>query len=158
MCERFDMPHDTDSKETRARIQEHLAEIFNTVARHLLTQARRAVCHSSDGLRCAYRMIDGRACAVGCLIRPEHYHEGIERLNVIDARVTSVLAVSLGRSLSARECSLLVALQNVHDLDLATWGDDSDIPAWSIIGKLNRVALQFDLPPLPKPDNAPAGV
>lgn len=132
--------------------------IFNQVSAHLLKQARRSVVHDGTGMRCAYRLIDGRACAVGCLIKPAHYKDAIERRNVVDALVTSAVAASLGQALTTVEVGLLDALQRVHDLDLAAWGDDSDIPAWSIVGPLNRVAMQFGLPLLPKPDDAPAGV
>jgi len=141
------------------RTYDGLCDIFNRVASHLLKQARRAVAHSATGgMGCRYRLCDGRACAVGCLITDQNYHDGLERKNSDDPLVVSAVTASLGRSLTKHEQQLLEALQHVHDIDLATWGDDSGIPAWSIVASLNRVAHRFDLPGLPKPKDAPAGV
>lgn len=136
-----------------------LVAIFTRVAEHLLRQARRAVCHShTGGLRCAYRLIDGRACAVGCLISTERYRDELERRNPEDPQVVAAVTLSLGRQLTRPDVGLLLALQHVHDLELAAWGDDSGIPAWAIVGPLNRVAEQFNLPLLPRPASTPAGV
>lgn len=150
---------DTKAGPVEPDVHERMKQVFATVSQHMLNQARRAVMHGHSGaLTCVYRLIDGRACAVGCLIRPEHYHASLERQNTEAAEVCTALAASLGYPLVAIEVGLLRALQRVHDIELAAWGDDSGIPAWAIIGPLNRVAVEFGLPLLPRAANTPAGV
>lgn len=61
-------------------------EIFDTVARHLLTQKARSECLIDfDGEMakgCAYRTPDGLMCAVGCLIPDDLYDPIIENVAV----------------------------------------------------------------------------
>jgi hypothetical protein len=150
------MRHKVDGEFVDERTYHGLLEIFDRVAKHMLKQARRSMAHAATGgLRCAYRLIDGRTCAVGCLIAPEHYRDALELKNATDPLVTSTVAISLGRKLTREDLRLLQALQTVHDVDLSVWGDDSGIPAWSIIGPLNRVAARFGLPLLPPAPNTP---
>jgi hypothetical protein len=52
-------------------------QIFDTVARHLLTQARQARSHADFGL-CAYRASDGCKCAAGALIPDDLYDPEFE--------------------------------------------------------------------------------
>lgn len=51
-------------------------EVFNRVARHLLTQGQKAM--SGVGNGCAYRAKDGLVCAIGCLIPDNLYRPSIE--------------------------------------------------------------------------------
>lgn len=54
-------------------------EIFDKVARHLVTQGKRSMLSSKD---CAYRGCGGTSCAVGCLIDDEFYDERFEGMSV----------------------------------------------------------------------------
>lgn len=86
-------------------------EIFDKVCTHLMTQRVRA----SDGMRCRYRAINGRSCAVGCLIEDDVYHHQMEGLNVI------LLASQFGHILPRWFCqhvNLLKDLQIAHDRSL----------------------------------------
>ena len=47
-------------------------EVFDRVARHLLTQRRKSMIERSAGPVCAFRGVDGTKCAIGCLI-PDQY-------------------------------------------------------------------------------------
>lgn len=52
--------------------------IFDTVAKHLLTQKKR-----SEGEKgCSYRGYDGTKCAVGCLIKDEDYSPLFEGIGI----------------------------------------------------------------------------
>ena len=53
-------------------------EIYNIVAKHLLTQNERAV--DSDGIK--YKCSDGRMCAIGVLIPEEKYDPDIEGMSI----------------------------------------------------------------------------
>jgi len=54
-------------------------DVFDQVATHLLTQKERAlVSVANKNVRCAYRGVDGRKCAVGCLIADEDYNPAME--------------------------------------------------------------------------------
>lgn len=66
-------------------------EIFDKVARHLLTSMTKSVVMNEDGTKspvCAYRGgKDGcDRCAVGCLIDDEHYDSSIEGENIVQLR------------------------------------------------------------------------
>jgi hypothetical protein len=53
-------------------------EIFDKVARHLLTQGARSM-GPNGTVQCLYRGSDGLKCAVGCLIPDELYWAGLEQ-------------------------------------------------------------------------------
>jgi hypothetical protein len=55
-------------------------EAFDRVARHLLTQGRRAQYGGATAYSdaCRYRAPDGAMCAIGCLIPDEEYDPHIE--------------------------------------------------------------------------------
>lgn len=78
-------------------------EIFDVVARHLLTQGRTAL--NDQG--CAYRGDDGCKCAVGCLIDDEDYRPTFE------GRRASIVATNLGWP--CEHHVLLNGLQSIHD-------------------------------------------
>jgi hypothetical protein len=68
-------------------------EIFDVVAKHLLTQkaqARTLVEYGSLG-ECAYRTGDGMRCAIGALINDADYDPTIEGLTVSNLRTLSRL-------------------------------------------------------------------
>lgn len=106
-------------------------EIFDTVARHLLTQKAQSLV-DEDGPECAYRGEGGLKCAIGVLIPDAHYTPTIEGRAVASAEMESVLKDILGTSY---DVGLLIALQNVHDgCAPAGWKDD-----------LEEVAVSSDL-------------
>ena len=81
-------------------------EVFNKVEEHLLSQGERSVKFLD---MCAYRGARGLRCAVGCLIKDEFYHEGIEGL-----------AMWAGEKINERHFMLEEALVNSGiDLDYA---------------------------------------
>ena len=80
-------------------------EIFDTVARHLLTQKARA----EDNLGCMYHAPDGKKCAVGCLITDEEYSPSMENTAISDLINNNRL-----KRLSPFQ-GLLQDLQYVHD-------------------------------------------
>jgi len=86
-------------------------DIFDTVATHLLTQGAKAL--SSDEGRCVYKAPDGLQCAVGCLIKDEHYSEYFEDLGADNFRVLESLELSGVGTLG--NLDLLGSLQNIHD-------------------------------------------
>ena len=60
-------------------------EILDKVADHLFKQRRRAIIsklNKHGSIDCVYRAKDGSMCAVGCLIDPKVYIQGIEHTNV----------------------------------------------------------------------------
>lgn len=104
-------------------------EIFNTVARHLLTQGEK----SMVGDKCQYRGDRGLKCAVGVLIRDEYYDpefdegEGISvhwayRCLPKQEKLYRAIEKALSRKLYREDFELLVALQELHDgNDPSTW-------------------------------------
>lgn len=109
-------------------------EIFDKVARHLLTQNARSV----RGPSCAYLGEGGLKCAVGCLIADEYYSPDLERRNALDGRVLSAVAASLGHPLDVDSQKLLHELQLTHDFSFPnTWRT----------GSLLGIAREFDLRP-----------
>jgi len=106
-------------------------EIFDKVAKHLLTQKEK----SSRGSSCLYRGSDGLKCAVGCLIPDEFYvksieHEGVKELfsNFSDLMEKSKLKIESER--------LLLDLQNIHD--------DCDIDEWKELLKFSARDFKLD--------------
>ena len=103
----------------------HMQELFDKVAKHLLTQREPAI--AKDYTACRYRAPDGKSCAIGCLIDDKHYKEDYEGVGVgstsycDDDRqelLRDSLEASLGFKLSGDDFALLGRLQSVHDLSL----------------------------------------
>ena len=88
-----------------------LQEIFNRVSQHLLAQGEQS---TRRGGGCAYRGDNGKACAVGCLIKDEAYKPVIEGLSTERAEVRRALMASIG-PVSGKAFDLLSELQIVHD-------------------------------------------
>jgi hypothetical protein len=118
-------------------------EIFDTVARHLFTQGKRAgiLRDGDDGFygpvfRCRYRTPDGATCAVGRLLPDDAYDpkmEGTSVLRLID---------NFGGTLPSwmrENADLLDRLQKVHDQE-DHWASDKRM-RW----ELSLVAQSFGL-------------
>lgn len=113
-------------------------EIFDKVAKHLRTQNKKA--EGRDG--CLYRAEDGSTCAIGCLIKDEHYAPELEQKTVESAVVQFALQRS-GLEVTATNELLLKALQHVHDM----WQVDkwpSELAKLAIDYKLSTAALEQD--------------
>lgn len=92
-------------------------ETFDTVAKHLLTQKKKAW---TRGTGCAYRGEDGTKCAVGCLIPDDRYDSDLEGAGLTINRPEGYshprairlwdLVTELGHN-----TDLLSSLQVVHD-------------------------------------------
>lgn len=102
-------------------------EIFDTVARHLLTQMAKAVRGRSPAGgpddSCMYRAPSGRKCAVGCLIPDSVYTPNIEGASVcatVEGQALFPEMHSILERLNLLERSklkLIVELQDVHDMN-----------------------------------------
>jgi hypothetical protein len=94
-------------------------DILQFVGDHLLEQNKQARDPVSHGA-CMYRTLDGKSCAVGCLLKDEYYTETLEgrplRSSAVHNALVNALNLSLGHELNQRELNLLVELQYVHDV------------------------------------------
>ena len=111
-------------------------EIYNTVRDHLLAQNARATDGDTTLPRCLYRTLDGKKCAVGCLIADDHYTDVLEGDTAEGETVQEALRAS---GIDADEhLELLCELQGVHDCcpDVGLWPQE-----------LARVAGEFGLTP-----------
>lgn len=79
-------------------------EVFDQVARHLLTQNAKSLRSDID---CAYLSSDGKKCAAGCLIAKDEYH------TIIEGTIWSGL-VSKYKYTEAHK-DLIYKLQRIHD-------------------------------------------
>ena len=89
-------------------------EVFDKVAKHLLTQGGR--CGITDGegeFHCKYRGPKGTKCAVGCLIDDAYYDEDIEGVGIkTHDNVYQAVCDSVGFE---PDRDMLVDLQDLHD-------------------------------------------
>jgi hypothetical protein len=104
-------------------------EIFDKVCMHLMKQKAQAF---NRNYACAYLALDGKQCAVGCLIEPEHYSAELEHQACDTQPVLEALHMSLGHS---PPMLLLMSLQRIHDGTLPY--------LWA--GKLVEIAKLFNL-------------
>lgn len=89
---------------TLKTLDQHTAqEIFDQVAKHLLTQ--NAVSVDAEEWNCLYRTSNGLKCAVGCLIADEEYDIKMENRSVGCLIYCDV----------SKHLQLLKDLQEVHD-------------------------------------------
>lgn len=114
-------------------------QVFEQVARHLLTQKTKAGHMSTDideGFVCSYRDSEGRTCAAGCLIGKDEYNPMWEgaRWAALSAPVPNSMFEPFAHRITAH-ASLIVALQQVHD-----WYQPYD---WHF--RLTRVAEDYEL-------------
>jgi len=108
-------------------------ELFDKVAKHLLTQGGPAM--RGDGQGCAYRGMEGRKCAAGVLILDEHYSPALEgaivsacSLQETARRLRDALVAS---GVSVAQFPLLRKLQVIHDAAYdGSWRDDEVLDAW----------------------------
>ena len=78
-------------------------QVFDQVAKHLLTQKQQAMLHGN----CQYRTPGGLKCAAGCLIADDEYSEDLESNGW--GHLTANSRVPVAHS------SLICSLQNIHD-------------------------------------------
>ena len=91
-------------------------EVFDTVARHLLRQGRRAVNCRGDEQKCSYRAENGDQCAVGCLIPRRAYVPEMEEVG--SAGLLFVFCSERGQTWHVPylpHLDLLEDLQHLHD-------------------------------------------
>lgn len=87
-----------------------LQEIYDKVVAHLRAQNAR----SRNGEFCAYRGASGQMCAIGCLIKDEHYTPELEGLPVFHSSVQTALNNS-GIPIDESSIQLLQKFQRIHD-------------------------------------------
>lgn len=85
-------------------------ETFNVVKEHLLDQNAKSISPITG--HCNYRGKDGMKCAVGVLIKDEHYKTYLEDNNILDKRVRAALLES---GIDAECLQMLEDLQTMHD-------------------------------------------
>lgn len=115
-----DLPHATEQ------------QVFDTVAKHLLTQMQQSRITFDDGaISCRYRGPNGLKCAAGVLIGDDEYRENMEN------RTWGMLAM-YGFVPSEHKC-LISILQNLHDFSLPNdWH-------YELIQLAERFALKTDV-------------
>jgi len=106
-------------------------EMFDTAAKHLLTQRTRSV--SEDGNYCNYRGQQGRMCAIGPMIPDEKYSPEMEGLVVGNGVVWNAMGLDSDDPDNLK--TLARALQCIHDASAPT--------AWPY--KLLDLALEYNL-------------
>jgi hypothetical protein len=87
-------------------------EVYDRVLIHLRTQRVKSIDPEIPGTGCAYRGIEGRACAIGCLIPDALYNEGLEGRSAGDLPYELYEAIGLDRG---EHASFLTGLQKLHD-------------------------------------------
>jgi hypothetical protein len=118
-----------------------LTEISEKIRDHLTQQKAR----SMIGSICGYRGDDGKMCAVGCLIKDEHYKMTLENLGSRDEKVHNAVEQSLGFPVTQEITKLLGDWQYYHDrTDYEFWASGSGTlsPAVyhdKLMGKLQSV-------------------
>ena len=97
-------------------------EVFNKVEANLLAQGVRSIRKSLISDMCAYRGAGGLRCAVGCLIKDEAYHKGLEGIamwadeNEEDRQMLLEEAlIKSGIDLNSTMTHMLSDLQSLHD-------------------------------------------
>ena len=105
-------------------------EMFDTAAKHLLTQRTRSV--KNDNY-CMYRSPQGRMCAIGPMIPDEKYSQDMEGLGVGSCVVWDAMGLDSDDPDNLK--TLACKLQDIHDTSAPT--------AWPY--KLLAVALEYNL-------------
>lgn len=116
-------------------------EIFDKVAKHLLTQKGKAM-DAPEGGACQYRGLNNTACAVGCLIPDEVYSPRLEGTDLggLIQRAT-IWNITLPAEITDKaNYPLLRSLQVVHDMrDPETWS--TELLRTADIFQLNNQAI-----------------
>ena len=108
-------------------------EVYNTIRDHLLRQHAKAL---MAGGACAYQAFNGRKCAIGCLIKDEHYDPMLECRSLFDVEVVSAVEKSIGK-LTSDDLHFLRRFQLIHDKHAE--------PLWG--ARLRDVATDYQLTP-----------
>ena len=97
-------------------------EVFNKVEANLLAQGVRSIRKSLISDMCAYRGAGGLRCAVGCLIKDEAYHKGLEGIAMwADEKeedrqmLLEEALIKSGIDLNSTMTHMLSDLQSLHD-------------------------------------------
>jgi hypothetical protein len=110
-------------------------EIFTTVKNHLLSQNARSV---NDYDECVYRGVDGKMCAIGCLMPDHLYDPECEGHNSLDTKVQRCLPMIKfpdGDDWGGPIILFLNGLQDIHD--------KYNVEEWP--AELNKFALKHSL-------------
>lgn len=106
-------------------------ETFDIVAKHLLTQNKKAMAVygfaiAMDMPRCAYRGNDGTKCAAGCLIPDDDYNPDMEGRGITTPNALHTVLTAAGHDIQ-----LVEALQYVHDVyPVSAWREQlADVAA-----------------------------
>lgn len=88
---------------------------FDTVTRHLLSQKEKSLFKEEDD-SCAYRGLDGKKCAIGCLIPDSKYEPSMEGFHATNPRILWYLSEEdEPESISGTDVCFLGELQGIHD-------------------------------------------
>ena len=100
----------------------NMLEVFNKVEAHLLAQGVKSIRKSLKQDMCADRGAGGLRCAVGCLIKDEFYHEGLEGLAMLPDKkendhqmLLEEALIKSGIDLNSTMTHMLGDLQSLHD-------------------------------------------
>lgn len=97
-------------------------EIFDKVAKHLLTQ--KVKCTDKYGCCAYYDVETNTKCAAGCLIPDKDYSKKFERQNVGSFIFNEVTEFFRDSGYSENELDLISKLQAVHDqCECSSWRD-----------------------------------
>ncbi|MDR5830034.1 hypothetical protein P9250_19350 [Caballeronia sp. LP006] len=109
-------------------------DIYQRVSRHLLDQG--AVSEDDNG-SCRLRSANGRKCAIGSLVRDEHYDPALEGVGISyyrhahDGKLLRALYASNVNAYDPNVIDLLMELEQIHD--------DSSVEEWphrlAVLGK-----------------------
>lgn len=117
-------------------------EIFDTVAKHLLTQNQKCV----KDMVCQYRH-NGLKCAVGCLISDEDYRPEIEGFNIetiLQLEDKESNAYQILCKIGLIHTNLLKSLQFIHDyMEVKSWKSELSKLA-SKLSLSDSVLKEFD--------------
>lgn len=126
-------------------------EVFDYVEAHLKKQGYRSMLAGRrPGLACAYRGVDGAACAVGCLLADDEYDPGMENNSVMElADLFGTTGMFRNLALPERlipHAKMLEALQDLHDRS-ANWTSGKGLSHRGIgqLRSLRRLWLTSDL-------------
>ena len=100
----------------------NMLEVFNKVEAHLLAQGVRSIRKSLIQDMCAYRGAGGLRCSVGCLIKDEAYHKGLEGIAMWTDEtkedrqmLLEEALIKSGIDLNSTMTHMLSDLQSLHD-------------------------------------------
>lgn len=112
-------------------------EVFETVINHLLTQGKQS---ALDNGLCLYRSPEGLKCSVGCLITDEEYKQEMEisggLRGLLDENILSIET----KTLLTDHYSMLIKLQNLHDLYMTSDGFNDEFEM-----QLNGIKEKFNV-------------